>query len=332
LETRRLHLRRISLSFFRDRSDRFTRHSGHVLMTSANTPETSHEKPAPRGLRLRSPSQEDAEVAGAICYNAFKTIAERHGFPPDFPDAATAIGLLKHLVVASDIHGFVAEIDGRVVGSNFLWTEEAVAGVGPITIDPDVQNGGVGRRLMEAVIARAHSLGITSVRLVQSAYHGRSLSLYTKLGFDVREPLSIMQGPALNLRNDGCAVRPATTDDIHAASALCRRIHGHTREREFRAALSRGTATVTVRDGRITGYTTGIGFLGHAVGETLQDLQALIGAASTFGGPGLLVPTRNAELMRWCLQHGLRIVQPMSLMTMGPYAEPSGAYLPSVLQ
>jgi hypothetical protein len=45
----------------------------------------------------------------------------------------------------------------------------------------------------------------------------------------------------------------------------------------------------------------------------------------------LLVPTRNAALMRWCLQHGLRIVQPMSLMTMGPYAEPNGAYLPSVL-
>jgi GNAT superfamily N-acetyltransferase len=174
-------------------------------MTSANTSETSHKKPAPKGLRLRSPNQRDAEAAGAICYNAFKTIAERHGFPPDFPDAASAIGLIKYLVAAPDIHGFVAEVDGRVVGSNFLWTEEAVAGVGPITIDPAVQNGGVGRRLMEAVTARAHSLGIPSVRLVQAAYHGRSLSLYTKLGFDVREPLSIMQGPALNLRIDGCA-------------------------------------------------------------------------------------------------------------------------------
>jgi predicted N-acetyltransferase YhbS len=304
-------------------------------MTSATTPETSHEdqvpKDRPESLRLRSASSEDAGAAGEICYAAFKTIAERHGFPPDFPDAASAIGLLEHLVAAHDIHGFVAELDGRVVGSNFLWTEEAVAGIGPITVDSAVQNSGVGRRLMEAVIARAHGLGIPSVRLVQAAYHGRSLSLYTSLGFDVREPLSVMQGPALNLRVDDCAVRAATTDDIRAASALCQRIHGHTRERELRAALAQGTATVTVRDGRITGYTTGIGFLGHAVGETLEDLQALIGAASAFGGPGLLVPTRNATLMRWCLQHGLRIVQPMSLMTMGSYAEPSGAYLPSVL-
>lgn len=35
--------------------------------------------------------------------------------------------------------------------------------------------------------------------------------------------------------------------------------------------------------------------------------------------------------MRWCLEEGLRVVQPMALMTMGPYAEPKGAYLPSVL-
>lgn len=303
-------------------------------MTST-TPETSPEDREPKGrltsLRLRAASPEDAGAAGAICYSAFKTIAEHHGFLPDFPDAASAVALVEYLVAARDIHGFVAEIGGRVVGSNFLWTEEAVAGVGPITVDSAVQNAGVGRVLMEAVIARALCLDIASVRLVQAAYHGRSLSLYTSLGFDVREPLSIMQGPALNLRIDGCAVRPATTDDIRAASALCQRVHGHTREREFRAALSRGTATVTMRDDRITAYTTGIGFLGHAVGETLPDLQALIGTASAFTGPGLLVPTRNAALMRWCLQHGLRIVQPMSLMTMGSYAEPGGAYLPSVL-
>jgi predicted N-acetyltransferase YhbS len=300
-------------------------------MTSSTGPKSSHEHPASSELRLRSPSPDDAEAAGAICYTAFKTIAERHGFPPDFPDLASATGLLQHLVAANDIHGVVAEVDGRVAGSNFLWTEEAVAGIGPITVDPALQNAGVGRRLMEAVIARARSLEIPSVRLVQAAYHGRSLSLYTSLGFDVREPLSIMQGPALNLRIDGCAVRLATAGDIRSASELCQRIHGHTREREFRAALSRGTAAVTEREGRVTAYTTGIGFLGHAAGETLQDLQALIGAASAFTGPGMLVPTRNAELMRWCLRHGLRIVQPMSLMTMGPYAEPSGVYLPSVL-
>jgi hypothetical protein len=60
-------------------------------------------------------------------------------------------------------------------------------------------------------------------------------------------------------------------------------------------------------------------------------VQALIGAAQTIGGPGFLVPTRNNDLMRWCLNRGLRITQPMTLMTVGLYNEPVGAYLPSVL-
>lgn len=45
----------------------------------------------------------------------------------------------------------------------------------------------------------------------------------------------------------------------------------------------------------------------------------------------ILVPTRNAALFRWCLENGLRVVQPMTLMTIGLYNEPAGAYLPSIL-
>lgn len=99
----------------------------------------------------------------------------------------------------------------------------------------------------------------------------------------------------------------------------------------MRGAIDQGTAVVVERGGRLTGYTTGIGFFGRAVGETTHDLQALIAAAPAFAGPGFLVPSRNAALMRWSLEHGLCIVQPMTLMTRGTYREPSGAFLPSVL-
>jgi hypothetical protein len=85
------------------------------------------------------------------------------------------------------------------------------------------------------------------------------------------------------------------------------------------------------RDGRITGYATDIGFFGHAVGETVDDVKALIAAATSYPGPGFMVPMRNAELLRWCLEQGLRVVQPMTLMSIGPYAEPKGAFLPSIL-
>jgi hypothetical protein len=67
------------------------------------------------------------------------------------------------------------------------------------------------------------------------------------------------------------------------------------------------------------------------VGESNSDVEAPIANAATFLGPGILVPTRNAGLFRWCLENGLRVVQPMTLMTMGLYNEPAGAYLPSIL-
>src|SRR6266568_1526177 len=97
------------------------------------------------------------------------------------------------------------------------------------------------------------------------------------------------------------------------------------------AAIARGSATVAEHDGRITGYGTIIGFFGHAVGETNKDVKALIGAAKEFAGPGLLLPTRNGELFRWCLGKGLRVTQPMTLMSRGLYNEPAGAFLPSIL-
>lgn len=99
----------------------------------------------------------------------------------------------------------------------------------------------------------------------------------------------------------------------------------------MRDALRPSHAAIVERAGRITGYTSAVAFFGHTIGETNDDVKALIGAAPAFGGPGFLVPTRNGELMRWCLNKGLRIVQPMTLMTIGLYNEPAGAYLPSVI-
>jgi predicted N-acetyltransferase YhbS len=277
--------------------------------------------------QLRNATPRDAAAAGRICHDAFKAIAERHGFPPDFPAPEVATGLLQNLIADPRVYCVVAEMDGRLAGSNFLWERDAVAGVGPITVDPRLQNGAIGKTLMRAVLERAEKKRSGAVRLVQAAYHGRSLSLYTKLGFVAREPLAVLQGQALAAGG----ARAAREADLAAANALCRRVHGHDRAQELLQAVRQGLASVVERDARLTGYATEIGFFGHAVGETTADLMALIGAARSFSGPGFLVPMRNTELFRGCLEQGLRVVQPMTLMTLGEYREPQGAFLPSIL-
>lgn len=282
-------------------------------------------------VSLRNGGPADAERCGAICFEAFKVLADLHHFPPDFPAPDVAIGLYAHLFSRSDVHSVVAEADGRVIGSNFLWENAVIAGVGPITVDPAAQNGAVGRRLMDYVMKRAHALSFPGIRLVQAAYHNRSLSLYTKLGFTTREPLSTLQGPALGLRIPDRTVRPAVEDDLERCTTLCQTVHGHDRGPELLDAIRQKTATVVEYHGRVTGYATMIGYFGHAVAKSNEDLQALIGAAPEFPGPGFLLPTRNSDLLRWCLNHGLRVVQPMTLMSMGLYHEPDGAFLPSVI-
>src|SRR5215218_9536830 len=194
------------------------------MMTTIAIREPSRSCPAAddqsRGIGLRSGAPDDAGPAGAICYEAFKTIAERHGFAPDFPSSDIATDLISHLLSRSDIHAIIAERDGRVMGSNFLWEGDAVAGVGPITVDPNAQNSKIGRALMNDVLRHGDGRGTVSIRLVQAAYHNRSLSLYTKLGFDTVEPLSNIQGESIQIAIEGYVIRAMTSEDLAAVDAL----------------------------------------------------------------------------------------------------------------
>jgi hypothetical protein len=106
-------------------------------------------------------------------------------------------------------------------------------------------------------------------------------------------------------------------------------VHGHDRGPELLDGIKQETATVVEHNGRITGYATMVGFFGRAVGESNEEMKALIGAAKEFPGPGFLLSTR--DLLRWWLEKGLRVVQPMTLMSMGLYNEPGGAFLTSVI-
>ena len=282
-------------------------------------------------LKLRPGVPEDAAACGKICYAAFATLAEHHRFPPDIPSVEAGQGLLSMLLAHSGFYSVVAELDGKIAGSNFLDERSQIAGVGPITIDPEVQNQQIGRKLMIDVIQRAKERGFPGVRLHQAAYHNRSLSLYAKLGFEIREPISNMRGKPFRVEIPGARVRPADESDVEACNRLCYRVHGHHREGELREGIEHGVAKVVERSGRISGYTSTLGFFGHSIGETNEDLQALIGSGTEFAGPGLLLPSRNGELLRWCMAHRLRVIQPMTLMTMGLYNEPAGAYLTSIL-
>ncbi|HEX5399857.1 MAG TPA: GNAT family N-acetyltransferase [Verrucomicrobiae bacterium] len=282
-------------------------------------------------LTLRPGTPADGQACGRICFEAFHAISTYHNFPPDVPSLEMAAGLITLLLSRPDVYSVVADAGGTIIGSNFMWEGDSIAGIGPLTIDPKHQNSGAGRRMMENVLARAARKHFSGVRLVQAAFHNRSLSLYTKLGFEVREPLACIQGTPLNNSLPGFVVRAATQDDLDVCNQLSRKVHGHDRASELMGAIQQKTAVAVESGGKIAGYATGIGFFTHAVAENNDALKAMIAAAPEFAGPGFLLPTRNSDVFRWCLNQGLQITQPLTLMSMGLYNEPRGAFLPSIL-
>lgn len=81
-------------------------------------------------LELRTPTIEEAGELGRICYEAFKDISDRHGFPTDFPTVEFATQVIGLLMQQEDVYRVAASDDGHLKGSNFLLKWAGAAGVG----------------------------------------------------------------------------------------------------------------------------------------------------------------------------------------------------------
>jgi predicted N-acetyltransferase YhbS len=284
-------------------------------------------------LTIRPAVIADAEDCGRIIYKAFMVIADSYGVLPHFPTLEAAIERARFCLSHPAIYGVVAEINNKIIGSNFLDERDSIYGLGPLTVEPNVQMEGIERRLMETVLNR--SIGAIGVRLVKDSFNMLSVSLYGSLGFEVKEPLLLMQGRPMSKPSVRAQVRRLTSNDLKECAALCENVHGFSRINELRDALKMFSPMVGVREGRITSYTVTptIWPLNHAVAETEEDLEALVlGVAAVDSAPmSWLLPVRKASLFRWFLREGFRSVLPMTLMVVGRYQEPDGAYFPSIL-
>lgn len=279
---------------------------------------------------LRPATDADVTVCGRICYEAFSEVAGAHGYPVDWHSEEVATKVIEARMAHRETYGVVALVDGRVVGSAFLKEYHPVGAIGPVTVTPRLQGGHVGRLMMEHLLNRARASGLGGTRLVQAAYNTRSLSLYIKLGFEVRELLACLHGNPIARRMRNCPVRLGEHGDMEMCNRLCQRLHGYARTEDVAEALRLQSLTVVEQEGRITGYSTGVHFRGHTVAETNEEAKALIARAEELPEPGLLMPVANGELLRWALENGLRITQPLSLMTVGFYQAPGGVFLPSI--
>jgi len=281
-------------------------------------------------VEIRPAKLDDAEKLGDICYRAFDDISRRHGFETDFDSPALAQTILSGMIRDEQCHSITALEDGAPVGSNFITTPDEVGGIGPISIDPERQGHGIGRSLMEDVLGHARENGIERVRLLQDAFNMQSLSLYASLGFDTKVGAALLAPAPIDVPE----VRPATADDMEAIERLSGEIYGVSRRREVEG-MARGPFKPFVyeKSGRVVAYFIP-GMIGHGVGETEEVLVATV-LGATKGLDGMFAkafcPLSEGAMFRRFLAAGCKVQKVMNLMTLGPYEEPQGPWMPSVL-
>jgi ribosomal protein S18 acetylase RimI-like enzyme len=283
-------------------------------------------------LVIRRATHQDIDACSRINYEAFKDISDRHQFPTDFPtlDFATEItGLLIENPLFFDI---VAETEGSVVGCGFMDEQNPIRGIGPVSVDRTFQSQGTGRKIMKALLEKGQEA--PGIRLVQESFNMASLCLYVSLGFEVKEPLLLLEGKFRSQPRYDFEVRPLTSEDVEECAALCHRVYGCDRTFEIKYALNYLSPFVANKQGRIVAYTCAVSTFGHSVAESEADMQALLLGATAYSPDEVLcfhLPVRFASLFRWCLQEGLRGLKPLAVMAIGDYQQPSGCYFPSYL-
>jgi predicted N-acetyltransferase YhbS len=282
-------------------------------------------------LELVPSKPEHVPELGRICYEAFKDISDRHGFPADFDSGGMARMVIGMLVQSKNHYSVTAMLDGQPVGSNFLLVSDEVSSVGPITIEVPCQGQGVGRALMEDVIAQARKSNFESIRLLQDSFNMGSLALYASLGFDTKEPCTLMR-PAAGPSPDD-TIRPVSHDDLPVVEHLSRQVYKVSRRNEV-ASLLGGPFRPFLRErgGRVVGYFI-LGMPGHGVAETEDDAVALVGEAARQTPAqfaAFFCPLTEGSLYRKLLAAGCRNIKVMNLMTIGSYERPDGVWMPSV--
>jgi GNAT superfamily N-acetyltransferase len=272
-------------------------------------------------------SSDETDEVGRILFESFKEIADRHGFPPEFPTIHNARGAARWLVGVEQVVSFAAR--GRSLeGVTFMSLLDDIAGIGPVAVDLAAQGRGAGRRLMQAAISEARDRGHPQVRLIQDAFNVTSLSLYASLGFQVVEPLAIVQTPPLQATD--LPIRPADLDDRSALGALYERLTGVRRDAEITLSLQIGTVEVFERSGVTCGMVACYddNRVNFGAAETAEDLLYLVGHRAALKGEVVqwALPMRHPGLLEAAVTARSRVVKMGNLMAIGEYEAPTAPH------
>jgi GNAT superfamily N-acetyltransferase len=142
-------------------------------------------------VRIRPLLEDDLGEADRIMRLAFGTFNE-------LPDPGQFMGdadLVRTRWKASPSSAFAMDVGGQLAGSNFATRWGAFGFFGPLSLDPIFWNRGLASALIEPVIERLETWGVTQAGLFTHAESPTHLGLYQKFGFRPRALTLLLDRP-----------------------------------------------------------------------------------------------------------------------------------------
>ena len=137
---------------------------------------------------IRHMVKEDLQEADRIIRLAFGTFMG-HDNPEDYRSDARYANPRYN---ADPSASFVAELDGKIIGSNFGLHWGSVGIFGPLTIHPEYWNKGIGSKLMEPVMKCFEEWEVTHSGAMTFANSPKHINLYRKFGYHPRFLIPVM--------------------------------------------------------------------------------------------------------------------------------------------
>ncbi|WP_226092908.1 GNAT family N-acetyltransferase [Dickeya oryzae] len=229
--------------------------------------------------------------------------------------------------------GLLAEENGQPLGTAVCWRwGERWATIGLVVVDEQQQGRGIGRRLMEGLLAGLEGY---QVRLHATA---AGQGLYTRLGFTPVGEIHQYQCPQLPTiaapsLNNGQRLRAATLADASHLSTLDQQAHGLARPALIAWLLRQSTSMqVLEQHGRIAGFGAlrpfGRGYvIGPVIADSAEHARLLISSLmSEVGGEFVRIDTDAAlGLGHWLAECGLQPVDaPVTMIRGTPWQPEAG--------
>lgn len=206
------------------------------------------ETPRAADVRVRGVRESDLPVADSILRSAFDTFTGITGLFGDKDYARTRW-------LADPDAALAAELDGQLVGTNFVTGWGTVGFFGPLSVRPELWDRGIASRLMEATLGLFDRWGTTHTGLFTFAHSPKHLGLYQKFGFWPRFLTPVMAKTPVTAHPSGGAVRYTELSPAARAQAIdaCRELtasayDGLDLEREIRAVGAQNLGEVVLLD------------------------------------------------------------------------------------